>query len=93
MLPLNWKEIFSWYWEQKGVENPERFLEENNQIDKNQLLNLYNAILQNPELLNLQGNNSETLNDAQNQQGESQSLNDVPVEEQTLQNLDNGEIN
>ena len=25
---MNWKEIFSWYWEQKGVENPERFLSE-----------------------------------------------------------------
>lgn len=28
VLPMNWREIFNWYWEQKGVENPERFLAE-----------------------------------------------------------------
>ncbi len=26
MIPLNIQEIFTWYFEQKGVENPERFL-------------------------------------------------------------------
>ncbi|MEI7474697.1 MAG: hypothetical protein WCK67_07945 [bacterium] len=26
VLPLNWQKIFTWFWEQKGVENPERFL-------------------------------------------------------------------
>ena len=31
---MNWKEIFSWYWEQKGVENPERFLEDDNVDDE-----------------------------------------------------------
>lgn len=34
VLPMNWKEIFSWYWEQKGVENPERFLEDDNVDDE-----------------------------------------------------------
>ena len=27
VMPLNWTEIFKWYWEQKGVDNPERFLQ------------------------------------------------------------------
>ncbi len=27
-LQLNWREIFKWYWEQKGVDNAERFLQE-----------------------------------------------------------------
>ncbi len=30
VLPMNWQEVFKWYWEQKGVENPERFLAQGN---------------------------------------------------------------
>lgn len=26
VMNLNWDEVFKWYWEQKGVDNPERFL-------------------------------------------------------------------
>ena len=34
VIPLNWNEVFKWYWEQKGVDNPERFLkqDENNVV-------------------------------------------------------------
>lgn len=36
LIPLNVQEIFLWYFEQKGVENPERFLsQENNQTESN----------------------------------------------------------
>ena len=94
VLPLNWKEIFSWYWEQKGVENPERFLEESPKIDQNQLMNLYNTLLQNAQMQNtLTDENLENADALQNQLADSQIPNDVPIEEQTLKNIDNGEIN
>ena len=52
VLPMNWKEVFNWYWEQKGVENPERFLddEENNiaQIQND----LVEQLQQDPKLYN-----------------------------------------
>ena len=36
LIPLNIQEIFLWYFEQKGVENPERFLsQQNNQAELN----------------------------------------------------------
>ena len=36
LIPLNIQEIFLWYFEQKGVENPERFLsQENNKMESN----------------------------------------------------------
>ena len=41
-IPLNLEEIFIWYFEQKGVDNPERFLGVNNGVNNTQI---------NPELL------------------------------------------
>lgn len=40
VIPLNFKEIFTWFMEQKGVENPERFLQPNmlEQITDSQIL-------------------------------------------------------
>ena len=49
---MNWKEIFSWYWEQKGVENPERFLEDENgedNVDPQLLALLCNYLFDNNE--------------------------------------------
>lgn len=45
-LPLNLQELFTWYLEQKGVENPERFLQIQNSIDPQ----VQEALLQNPQL-------------------------------------------
>ena len=60
---MNWKEIFSWYWEQKGVENPERFLEENN-VDDSKLALILSALTQNSELLtNVLTNNQNDITD------------------------------
>ena len=33
-IPLNLQEIFIWYFEQKGVDNPERFLAEVNEVNE-----------------------------------------------------------
>lgn len=45
-LSLNIEEVFTWYMEQKGVENPERFLQLQNLIDPQ----VQQALLQNPQL-------------------------------------------
>lgn len=45
-LPANLEEIFMWYMEQKGVENPERFIQNINVIDPQ----VQQALLQNPQL-------------------------------------------
>ena len=36
VIPLNLQEIFVWYFEQKGVDNPERFLENSNNVSTQQ---------------------------------------------------------
>lgn len=45
-LALNLEEVFTWYMEQKGVENPERFLQIQNFIDPQ----VQQALLRNPQL-------------------------------------------
>jgi hypothetical protein len=45
-LPLNLQECFTWYMEQKGAENPERFLQTQMTIDPQ----VQEALLQNPQL-------------------------------------------
>lgn len=45
-VPLNTQEVFTWYMEQKGVESPERFLQQMNMIDPQ----VQQALLQNPQL-------------------------------------------
>ena len=55
VIPLNIQEIFLWYFEQKGVENPERFLGVNNEgvnenIVQNQSADMFQQLTnQNPE--------------------------------------------
>ena len=51
VLPLNLAEIFTWYFEQKGVENPERFLDQEklNFLKESEKLRMFN---QNSETLN-----------------------------------------
>ena len=39
-IPLNLQEIFIWYFEQKGVDNPERFLGGNEEIGTNPIQNI-----------------------------------------------------
>ena len=36
VIPLNLQEIFVWYFEQKGVDNPERFLGNSNNVSMQQ---------------------------------------------------------
>lgn len=78
VLPMNWKEIFSWYWEQKGVENPERFLEEDN-IDESKLALIQNTLAQSSQLL------TNTLPAEQDEN--HQIKNNTPVEEKPLENI------
>lgn len=51
VLDLNWREVFNWYWEQKGVENPERFLQDTSNL------------IQNPQLQQISKNTEKTLPD------------------------------
>ena len=48
-LPLNAQELFTWYMEQKGIENPERFLAQMQQIPPE----LQQVLLQNPQIQQL----------------------------------------
>lgn len=45
-IPLNVQELFTWYMEQKDVENPERFLQQQAQMPQE----LQNMLLQNPQI-------------------------------------------
>ena len=50
VLPLNLAEIFTWYFEQKGVENPERFLDQEKlnflkKSEKLQMINQNNEVM------------------------------------------------
>jgi hypothetical protein len=45
-IPLNLQELFVWYMEQKGIENPERFLLQGAQIPQE----VQNILLQNPQV-------------------------------------------
>ena len=84
VLPMNWREIFNWYWEQKGVENPERFLEtqEQNQIGINELMNIAQNAMQNPELI------KELLPETEAKNNTKEILNDTPIEEKPLENIE-----
>ena len=48
-IPLNIQEIFTWYMEQKGIENPERFLQQQPQIPQE----IQNELLARPEIQQL----------------------------------------
>lgn len=48
-IPLNMQEIFTWYFEQNGVENPERFLQQQAQIPQE----IQNELLAKPEIQQL----------------------------------------
>lgn len=93
---MNWKEIFSWYWEQKGVENPERFLEDDN-VDELQISNIIEQLSQNPEIYNqllelLE--NEEEINSEENQNEnniQEQGQDKTTIEEVMQNNIENGE--
>lgn len=49
-IPLNVKELFTWYFEQKGVENPERFLQDQPTTQENPLIQqIKQLMVQDPE--------------------------------------------
>ncbi len=51
-IPIDIREIFTWYFEQKGVENPERFLaKEQPQQSQNQLITAIQGLMSNPDLI------------------------------------------
>ena len=96
VLPMNWKEIFSWYWEQKGVENPERFLEDDN-VDELQISNIIEQLSQNPEIYNQLFElleNEEEINSEENQNEnniQEQGQDKTTIEEVMQNNIENGE--
>ena len=93
---MNWKEIFSWYWEQKGVENPERFLEDDN-VDELQISNIIEQLSQNPEIYNQLFElleNEEEINSEENQNEnniQEQGQDKTTIEEVMQNNIENGE--
>ncbi len=75
LIPLNIQEIFTWYFEQKGVENPERFLDAgagvngvNNNLTVAGVNNNLAGVVENnnpesdPQLLPVQPENTEEAN-------------------------------
>lgn len=69
-VPLNVPEIFTWYMEQKDVENPERFLQTENTIP----MEVQQILMNNPEM--------RTLIDGIKQQVEAQKQGIIPQNEQ-----------
>ena len=69
-VPLNVPEIFTWYMEQKDVENPERFLQTENTIP----MEVQQILMNNPEM--------RTLIDGIKQQVEAQKQGIIPKNEQ-----------
>ncbi len=63
-IPLNVQELFTWYFEQKGVENPERFLNNNN-IDPQ----IQEALLNNPQTAPLIQQMQQAVEVSRQQQG------------------------
>lgn len=57
LIPLNLQEIFVWYFEQKGVDNPERFLAQDNGGAEGLGVEALKSIMQNPELINQNADN------------------------------------
>lgn len=70
-VPLNVPEIFTWYMEQKDVENPERFLQTEDTIP----MEVQQILMNNPEM--------RTLIDGIKQQVEAQKQGIIPQNEQT----------
>lgn len=69
VIPLDWKEVFKWYWEQKGVDNPERFLQQ----DSNALSPLALAAL---------ANEMKNKNKEQNSENKPNTDNNTPPDKQ-----------
>ena len=96
---MNWREIFNWYWEQKGVENPERFLSEEEQINELQMSDLQNMLNEAPNALkqmlggnikSLFKNNLQNVKNSEQIKSENEALlDDTPIEEKQLENVEN----
>ena len=76
-IPLNVQEVFTWYMEQKGVDNPERFLQQQAQIPQE----IQDYLLQSPEIQQMIAN-YEQLKDNQPQQLQQKQTNQQVVIQQ-----------
>lgn len=76
-IPLNVQEVFTWYMEQKGVDNPERFLQQQAQIPQE----IQDYLLQSPEIQQMIAN-YEQLKDNKPQQLQQNQTNQQAVIQQ-----------
>ena len=76
-IPLNVQEIFTWYFEQKGVENPERFLQNQNTLPQP----VQDALMQIPQVAQLAQGLLQQFQQQQSAAGENtpKNVNDVEV--------------
>jgi len=72
-MPMNVPELFTWYMEQKGVENPERFMQTQPQIPQE----LQNYLMQQPEVQALMAGYQQA---EQQQQGKPLQQPNIPKE-------------
>ena len=89
-ISLNLQEIFTWYFEQKGVDNPERFLAQGVGVNENQSEALLQAVSQGGAGVN-EGGNGEQLS-AGNTEGSEGIINPAlnaaqPQQETGINNL------
>ena len=77
VLPLDIAEIFTWYFEQKGVENPERFLNQE-KLDKQTKTEQVQEVIQD---INIQKQLTQVLGGVY----EGAGVNNVPVAEMPVQ--------
>lgn len=74
-LPLNAQELFTWYMEQKDVENPERFIQQQNTIP----MEIQELLLQDPQIQQIIQNF-----EAQKQQNESETKVSVNIPDASI---------
>ncbi len=68
-VPLNAQELFTWYMEQKDVENPERFLQQQNLLEPE----IQQSLMNNPQLAPVIQQMRQALQAQKQQQGKQQS--------------------
>lgn len=72
-IPLNATEIFTWYMEQKDVENPERFLQQKDTIPAD----IQEMLLQNPQIKEMCDMYMQQKNATENEKGKSKEITSV----------------
>ena len=91
LIPLNLKEIFIWYFEQKGVDNPERFLDTTRIPESNFVNN--QTLLEPSQFLPLQNSQEPIQNADIDEQQESQNYEKTPVDSDLTNPTNQTDIN